>query len=332
MSELTRFFKPGAKVTALPSWSSPRLLMSSTSPLARWRQSEFYPAFKPAAKVLKQALKLKALTGLGEREVEGGPRLPVPFEPSAVTVLAGTQGPAQKLTAQLWKNGRVGAYLKFASLPAAKHSLEREREMLSALPPGLGPELLSFGTFADGLALVTEPVAGAQLAATLPVPDSVALFLDALEQRQERPAEGFAITKGLLAREPRLVEPWLKVLGGKVWPVCYHHGDFTPWNVLASGTELRAIDWEYGSLEAPPHLDLAFYVLQVSALIYKTAPTEALDKAAATLKHFRPALSRAEAEVFVKLSAFYAYVQAETDGHPADTFLQQWRVGVYKNS
>ena len=43
---------------------------------------------------------------------------------------------------------------------------------------------------------------------------------------------------------------------------------------------MGAIDWEYGTLEGFPHLDLAYYVLQTSDVIYRRAPLRAAEYAA----------------------------------------------------
>jgi thiamine kinase-like enzyme len=110
------------------------------------------------------------------------------------------------------------------------------------------------------------------------------------------------------------------------------HGDFAPWNLLGgSDGKLRAIDWEYGSPKGFPYLDLAHYILQVAALIYRWSPSKALHY---TIHYLTdqpwPALKAAEAEAITRLTAYHLHRQALEDGHAQDAPGQAWRRAVWE--
>ena len=327
------FFPPGTKLVALPSWEKPRLLLERRSAPELWRVSSFYPAFRPAARAFKTALRLKTALRFGEvREVPsdnwalGAFVEPVLPGVTSVALLIGTPGPAQKLTAQLWRGETVVGYLKYGATPAACARLDREYRVLSSLPPDTGPKPLKHGAFGKGAALVTEAVPGQALPARLPVSADARAFLKRLEREERRSLAIHPAVVRLLERDRATVAPWLQGLD-RDYPLAYQHGDFAPWNLLRdSAGKVRAIDWEYGDAEGLPYLDLAYYCLQVGTLLQRWSPQRAKNYA---VKQLSEELPPPEAEAFVKLAAFHAYVQALDDGHAESVPLQAWRREVW---
>ena len=245
---------------------------------------------------------------------------------TSAALLVGTPGPAQKLTVQLRRGGQVVGYLKYAEKLAARDRLAREHQVLSVLPLGVGPEVLKFGAFGEGTALVTAAVPGKALPARLPASADVEGLLSRLARPEQRAIDAFPCVQEMRAYAPELVEPWVQALGGSPWPLVYHHGDCTPWNLLRDADgELRAIDWEYGTAEGLPYLDAVYFTLQVASLIYRWPASRAKASALETLG----ALPPAQAEAFVNLTALYAHLQASRDGHAPDTPLQRWRRDVW---
>lgn len=336
----TLFFPPGARVLALPSWRRPRLYLSTQNPFQRWEHSSFYPASRTGARLYRLALRLKAAAGatktrtvpssdwpLGEFVRDALPRT------TFVVVLRGTPGPAQEITAQLRdERGRVSGYLKYAEKVAARKRLHREQLMLRDIPKGIGPEPIKLGPLGEGEALLKSPVPGRLLAATLTPPRTMIGLLESLVVAPPMPLEAHPWVRHMRDRGMPELDDWFETLAGRNWPVAIQHGDFVPWNLLVGpdGT-LRAIDWEYGTLEGFPYLDLAHYVLQTAALIYRRPPAEAVRYAVRYLcQQPELALSGAEARSLIRLAAYDASRKSLEDGQLPDAGLQPWRRAVWE--
>jgi hypothetical protein len=340
MLDWTIFYPPGTGVLALPNWRSPRLYLQTQSLAQRWDDSALYPAFRLLARAYRLSLRASAAIGLGEvRRVQTG-RWPLgefvgdvfPEAVSAVT-LVGTPGPTQKFTVRvLGRKGEILGYLKYAVKDAARKRLGEEHRLMNGLPPGVGPEVLKFGPFADGEALLISPVVGKQVAANLTPPTACSAFLTSLGTPTRMHLEAHPWVRCIRAQEVADVERWFEVLADKTWPIVIQHGDFAPWNLLLrpDGT-LAAIDWEYGTLEGFPYLDFAYYILQVSALVYRYAPPQALDRSVTYLtRHSRSDLGDEEARAVTRLAAYDAYLKSRADGQLDTDNLQAWRRGIWE--
>ena len=103
------------------------------------------------------------------------------------------------------------------------------------------------------------------------------------------------------------------------------HGDLAPWNILIDKTgSLRIIDWEYGTLEGFPGIDLAFYVLQQAVLIYNLIPQRARERAVQQLARVEwLGLSHEEAEAIVRLTALDTCIRVEEENR-GDSMLRKW--------
>ena len=334
------FFPSGSRVLALPSWRNPRLCLPIQQPLKLWEDSSFYPASRLSARLYRSFLRARAAAGLTEaRQVRSVgwalgdfARDVLPQTRSAV-VLAGTPGPTQKITVRvLGEQSEVLGYLKYAEKEAARTRLEHECRLLDDLPDEIGPRRLKFGHFGEGEALLTTVLEGKRVPATLHLDGALMDLLASLVVSSPMPLEAHPWVRSVREQIGSELDPWFEILIEKQWPIVVQHGDFAPWNLVRRPTgTLGAIDWEYGSLEGFPHLDLAYYVLQVLALIHRRAPWTAAEYAARYLsRHPRLALNEKETRALIRLAAYDAYLKSRDDGQPDSAKLQAWRRAVWE--
>lgn len=332
-------FPPGVAVQALPHWQRTRLFLQDEGPLQRWRAAAFYPGYRLRARMFRWLVRAYAATGApGSRVSEAGDWPLGDFiagaldRPGAMAVLVGTPGPAQKATVQFWdRSGRVIGFVKYGETPAAVRRIEREATVLTALPPGRGPRCLKCAAVGGGHAILLSPVSGSRVRPNLDPPMAVFDFLR--NSRTDAPMD--------VADHPwpRSLDPayqdaatrWLGLLSHRRWPAVVQHGDFQPGNLLRGpGGRIAAVDWEYGTAEGFPFLDLAFYVLQTAVLIYYWPPDTAFSFARNVLmREPWPGLSLSEAEAVVRLAALNVHCQFTRDGQPAETPLLEWHRHIW---
>ncbi len=329
------FFPEGTPVVALPDWKHPRLYVVAYPWAWRWSASAYFPAYRFTARIRRWLLRVGAQLFGQVRSAQGpfvftklSAGFPGGLKP--VAVLLGTPGPAQKAVIPLVDaTGRTAAYVKYGESPAAKKRLERELQVLSGLPEGIGPKPLGLHAVGTGFALFLSPFEGRPLSARVfPGEETVALLRRIWEGRVVVSAEEHPWIRRLLGAYPR-AEAWVSVLSFRRWPVVPMHGDLAPWNVLSGPSGLLLIDWEYGSLEGFPGVDLAYHVLQVGALLKGWTPARARSKAVDLLSGEMD-LSRSQAEALVRLSALGAYLQFSEDGHASNDLFQEWRRKVWE--
>lgn len=336
ISNMNCYFPADTHVVALPNSSKPKLFMMSDGLLQRWRHSRLYPAYRPTAQLYRLALRLKAVLTIGASYQTTGFTWelaeflqPVFPNVTAAVVLLGTPGPAQKITVQLWNSDKVIGYLKFADKPAAKARLEREHTVLKALPQGIVPRVISYGTFNGGMALITAPVSGKALPARLASIRIANSYLNNLQQTSEYSIDNHPWVKRMRTEHAKVIDAWLTPLFDYKWRTVFQHGDFAPWNILRSDHDrLLAIDWEYGSVDGFPMLDHAYFMLQVAVLMYRWSPEKAK---AYAVRQLSEKLSPIQATSIVNLAAFEGYQQALADGHSSEQQLQQWRRSVWES-
>lgn len=325
---------------ALPTWRSPRLYIAAQTPWQRWHRSAFYPAFRARARLFRLLLRLgAAASGLPTRRAPAAQewslgrfvRETLP-DLSSVSVLLGWPGPAQKTIVQCWdRQGEVVGYLKYAERTAARMRLTRERRVLDRLPRGVGPQLLKYGSWQEGKAMLVTPLRGEKLAPDLPPHESIVGFTD----RLARDADCVALRDHPWYRQhewPGTLRPSLEALSEGQWRVVPQHGDLAPWNVRRSAAgRLRAFDWEYGRIQGFPYLDLAHYTLKVAALIKDWSPPRATEYTARYLaRRFPDALSLHQARALTRLSAYDTYREEEHNGRDLHNRWQRWRYEVWR--
>lgn len=336
--KLAGLFPTGTQVVSLPNSHSPRVMLMGCNPAKRWKESSFYPAYRLSAKAYRLLLRLKAFTGLrAVRLVHSEPWLVREFVHdllptiSSLVILVGTSSPTQKLIIQIWDQHRVIGYLKFAWSQAACKSLEREHEVLRALPTGFGPTVLRFGEMGSGKGLLLTPVSGKALSTRLPPTRAVWYFVRSMETSRTVSIDAHPWIRNLrLCSTTDCVDPWIDRLSSRKWPIAYQHGDLAPWNLLHSPHGiLGAVDWEYGAIEGFPYVDVIHYYLQVSLLIYKFSPHKAKHFVVHFLSHQLSGFSQSEIAALVNLSVFSTFKQAAQDGHSDFSYYQAWRRAIW---
>jgi Phosphotransferase enzyme family len=336
------FFPSGERVLALPNWQNPRLYLPVQSFIQRWEGSSLYPAFRFQARLYRSLLRIRTATGLvATRMAQSRAYWPLgeftqDMLPQVRTsaVLVGASGLSQKITVQLQdKKGRVAGYLKYAEKDLARERLRQEREILSGIPSGLGPEPLKYGAMGNGDALLITPLEGRRLPAALPPAGGVVEFLSSLTVLPPVSIEDHPwVRRAQEQNEPEL-DSCFEAISGKNWPVMIQHGDFAPWNLLRRPDDsIGAIDWEWGSLEGLPYLDLIYYILLTSALIYRWAPLKAAKYAAGYLaQQPQLGLNTIEARVLTRLAAYDVYQRYQRVRQTPANSLQMWWGTVWES-
>lgn len=334
---LTGLFPSGAHIVGLPDNDNPRLLCMGSNGLKRWKESAFYPAYRPSAQAYRLLLRLKAALGIHTVTLTHSDRWWVREfvqdvfpKVSSLAILVGTAGPTQKLIIQIWDDRSVIGYMKFAQTPTARVRLGKEHKVLLAVPKGVGPKVLRFGKVGSGEALLIAPVTGKPVSTQLPPRYLIWDFGRALETSQTVSLDVHPWIQMLRLSYGDYADSWIDRLSHRKWPIAYQHGDLAPWNLFdCSNSSLVAIDWEHGATEGFPYVDIIHYFLQVSLLIYRRSPQRAKRLVMQYLSHQLRSLDSYEIEALVNLSAFSTFKQAEQDGHSESSYYQAWRRAIW---
>jgi hypothetical protein len=335
-------FAPGTPLLALPSWRAPRVVLSkSGGAICRWRDSAFYPATRSTARLYRLALRSRARFGWGEvrRAVSEHWILHEFIEdclpPTYSTVLQTRPfGPGQKYILELRDDvGTVIGYVKYATEILARRRLTQEHAMLRRLPAGLGPVPLKLGKMGDGTALLVTPLCGRNVAAKLPPAPEVLEFIKSLEVSAPLALPDHPYVRAVRDRGGTQLDSALEDLATKAWPINLQHGDFAPWNLRQDrhvGT-ICAFDWEYGTENGFPYIDLANFILQVALLIYSWPPVKSAIYATQWLERQSIlGLTEREARALSRLAMFDLYLRAKEDGYACDHPLQAWRRRIWE--
>lgn len=335
-------FLKGAPLIALPSWRTPRLLLSrSGGPLQRWRQTAFFPATRPTAKIRRFFIRGKAALGGGEvRRAVGDRCILREFIADCLPAVEGLAiqtrppGPDQKLTIELRdRRGTIVGYVKFGRESLARHRLAREHAMLTQLPDGIGPTPLKFGEMGDGTGLLLTPLRGQAVRAKLPPPPEVQAFARSLVVSAPLSLMDHPYIQALRDRMGPQLDAVLEDLAGRAWPIAIAHGDFVPWNLRRNpgSRTLSAFDWEFGTADGFPLTDLAYFILQIAALVYSWPPVSSAIYATRWLA-VQPALGLTEREArgLIRLAMFDAYALGQAGGFADDHAIQKWRLRIWR--
>jgi len=322
-------------VVVLPNLERPRLYFLNGNARERWNYSAFYPAYRWNARVHRLMLRCKALLGWVDAlkipdnigTLRDFLQVCLPTFTCGV-VFVGTPGPTQKFTVQLWDGFQVIGYLKYGEKPAAMARLQQEYANLNSLPEGLGPRVLMFGEFAEGLALVLAPVPGRSLPARISSLANADKFILRLVTGDIHDAANHPWIRHMLERHNGMIAPWVEAFANATYPVVIQHGDFAPWNIYQDSSGIMtAIDWEYGTLAGFPYLDQAFFMFQVIMLMNRWSPSRAWEF---TVQKLMKVVSERQAQAIVKLAVFDAFHKSLDDGHGPDDPNQRWRRAVWE--
>lgn len=256
----------------------------------------------------------------------------------SVVLVGAAADDKQKLIIRLeGRNQQVLAYLKYAEQQIAQQKLVNEQKILNAIPTGHGPEIIKFGRFGEGKALLMTTVPGNPLPSRIPSAggacglDRISEFLKALESEQLVEVDGHpAIVRlrGQLANGKEQIvdgflENLLEPLRKHRWPVVIQHGDLTPWNLYEFRGSLRAVDWEDGVADGFSGFDLVYLYAQTGYFLHQWPSEKVFRVAEAALQG---SLSHEERTAIVRLSALDAFLRGQSDGMSDDHPLQLFRL------
>jgi hypothetical protein len=244
-----------------------------------------------------------------------------PVLPSVTTavVLVGYPGPVQKITVQLLdENAKILGYLKYAEKDRARKRLRQERRILVNIPSEIGPKLLKYGALSEGEALLITAVPGKILPPRLPPDAGLVRFLTLLPTSSLRSVEDHPWVRSICKHGRKELNRCLEILADKDWPTILQHGDFVSWNLVRKPDgSLGAIDWEYGTLQGFPYLDLIYHILQTSLVVYRWTPPRAAEYATRYLTQLPQfGLSSDEARALTRLTAYEVFQRYMDDGQP----------------
>lgn len=336
-----RFFQRNTRVVALPTWENPRLMLPAGSVQQRWRGSALYPAHRPAARLYRLALRTGVALGfVGRTRIAISDQISLCHfarealpNVAALSVLIGTPGEAQKVSAELRDDhGRVLGYLKYGERPTAVARLRHEWEVLRGLPSEIGPRPLTFGAWADGVALVTTPVPGAAVPARLPPPSDLATLCSQLASGVEVEVEEHPWILALRERTGYLPDAWIEPLALQGWSIVRMHGDLA-WNLRRTRRgDLNAFDWEYGALQGFPGIDLATYIVETAQLRYGWSPRRTWEWALPFLRRTYPQVPERALPSLVRLAALHLFQHQVEEGWDPNCPLQRWRTSLWERA
>lgn len=221
---------------------------------------------------------------------KGGPRdefedlavLPVA---GSVAVAVGSPGRNQKVIVRgLDRRGTARAILKVGFNGRSDDSVEREAralERLAADCPGRAPHLIASGERNGRCWLAQEALEGSASGEGITNAHADLLLELSELERDDLPLESVLTYRRATAKlrelEPSFDPDWHEEYSAladalrdssedATFPVHFGHGDFAPWNLVSSGGQLRAYDWEYFSHEAPALHDLIHFHVQTGVL------------------------------------------------------------------
>lgn len=305
----------------------------------RWRASDLYPAHIWPARIRRVALRLKALSGAGARQLDltAGSELmsqlihDVLPGSTPAAVLLDFPWRAEKTVVRLSDSrGYPTGYIKCAVQAVARRRLRNEYEILKQLPDEIGPRPLKYLSTAEQDVLLTSAVPGKSLRPGRSLPAEFGQFLSSLTMGETYSvaAHPWVLT---VSRYATIPDEIIDALSGRAWSQVIVHGDLAPWNLFRNSSQtLTAIDWEYASLDGFPGIDLAQCTLQTGVLIYGLSPIAARRRVIAELLRFSDDVTPREAAGLVSVAAFELYHRALGEGYSASDPVQRWRRVVWE--
>ncbi len=196
-----------------------------------------------------------------------------------IAYFTGTDGPHRKTVLQLMdESGAILGYAKLSRAPHVRPYLRNEAQMLARvrdfrLKSANVPDVLVCRDDEAMTLLVTDSLKSTAHSAPLAPKKQHFDFLAELRARTERPnaQEVLATLARKVATLTSTAGPeWIERLArvnadlrpvAERIPVCFAHGDFTPWNSFLQEGRLYVFDWEYANDAWPVGFDLAHFHL-----------------------------------------------------------------------
>lgn len=328
----TVFFHTETEVTALPSWSKPRLYIPTKLEARRIKDSfTFYPAFHWYARCYRYILAFKVILGFSQKKkCHLSSNAFWDFLPSDLAklkilgVLLSNAYPKKKYIVKLFceTTGNI-YYLKYVINKHLSQKIEQENLLLTSIPLRTGPKVIKFAPIEQGSALLMEAIPGKTINPYKMPSQLIHDFLSKLILPDCYSISQHPWAKKLRQTNNPEVLSLLQDLSGREWPIVIQHGDFSPWNLINYQGEIRAIDWEYGCLKSFPYLDLIYYCLQISFLMKKWEPRKSFFKIFSHLEKNNPDdLVILEIHALIKLAVYDTF---ERYGFSDQDPISSWR-------
>jgi hypothetical protein len=249
---------------------------------------------------------------------------------SDVVLTIGTRGPTQKVLARLIDgSGRVAAVAKIGQQPPAVRRVRHESAILESLSGRGVPAVLGTEVNGDSCAVFMSHIDGTHVPATRWPSPLAEAFLSQLPRSGSEAFEDHPILE-LLGGVDVLSPGCADRLSDRRWARALVHGDFAPWNMLIEkGTgKLFVVDWEHARPEGLPHLDVVFYVLQVSYLLWGDSPGRALDSLAGCPEGALAEVSEPERVALAEVAARLVLAERASDGVSPGTDECVWWAAI----
>lgn len=311
-----------------------RVVAPAHGPVDRWRAANTAPAYRLSARAFRSLLAARVALSAAPR-IETDPIDLAAYLPTSLrhlrpaSVIVGTPGLRRSLVVRLIDQRRSPrAALKIAVTPIAGEGILHETGALQdARLAGRAPELLHVGEIAGRYAMVTAHVPGRPLQYSARGIAAATAFCCAPGATTTTVAatDHPWITNAVAAAGADL-DTLIPALPGP-FALTRTHGDFAPWNLLAtSSTQVVAIDWENSAADGLPAADLAHFVMASERLLRRSAPTTAAAKAASVLVE-QLGHDRSAAWTIVGLAASATAQRERTTGGHEDT-IASWEAAA----
>lgn len=338
--KISEFFPENANVIFVPRISGGGVYFYAIDFRCFWKLTSFYGAFKIGARIFKIFVLLfyflkntlfPRIGGCGGiyREIKQH----VAEKIIGIALITGRDTASQKFVCVLvGEDYEVISFLKCGASESSVSKISHEREVLAGLPEGIAPEVIRYGAIGSISALELKPVEGRPLRVGERPVDMLVDFHRRCQIGEPIPFEEHPWVQNLNVGETADVAQYLKVLSDKKWPVVAYHGDLFPWHLYIDGRGmLVGIDWEYGSLEGFPWLDMAGMSLLEEFHLRGTSPARARTKTVRFLNKLCNAeLSTAELDALTRVAAWSLNKErADEVSSPAVSEAQIWRNKVW---
>ncbi len=270
----------------------------------------FYNSPSLKARLYKIALKLAYTTGIQKLFYSGTVYLYAKAqvkmqELSKVSgaenfsLFTGTTGPYRKFIVAFHKEKESISFLKIPVGKDSSEGLRNEKDQMQfinklTLDQTVIPELKDIKGTEDGLMmsglgnntyLPKEEIPSIVEKSLFELSASTCLDLELGETKyykdlcsnieQVNSPDGFT----MISRLKTLLEAFVKELNpNQQIPVCFAHGDFTPWNIIFQKEKLGLIDFEHASIEYPVLYDYLNFIVQKAVLVDHLTYKEILTK------------------------------------------------------
>ena len=281
----------GQRLITFPDANSPRVFFAAHNFKCFKSSLSLYTPSKPLIKFLYNNMPSRLLFSILQRSPRGEfclahsqllKMIKSLFPPcEAISICTGAPGPHRKPLIQIMEGqGKIIGYLKLGINDETKVLLERETGSINFVKclnfkTALVPEIVEKGELNENISYLALNAVNTTFKKSYIFTDTHIAFIKEMFEKTGK-EEIFGETKlyKKLAKRVNFLEDkipyyWilrykriLEIYKDKRIPICFSHGDFTPWNAfLANAENLLLFDWEY-SRESIAFADFFHFIIQ----------------------------------------------------------------------